>query len=171
MPWEIEFDALQHITQLPDGSVAVHEVAESPTTGQNVLIKSTGVYIRQGTTNLVAIESGKISFLDGKGYMALSSTSPLGESIPGLDIYADTTRMLNLYSAGTSGVRVISNSNDLKSSATLFLAPKTASIYVGNGVSSEAGSGGYMTLDGASKEVRFENINRFIVNGIPRLLI
>lgn len=167
MPWEIEFDALQHITQLPDGSVAIHELAESPETGQNVLIKATGIYIRKDTTNLVAIESGKISFLDGQGYMSVSEESPLGEKMPVLDIYADTKRALNIYSAGEAGVRVIANSNDLKNSSAIVLAPNAATIYVGDGSDDQAGSGGFMAMNGITGVVDWRNINAFRINGIP----
>ena len=119
----------------------------NPNAGSNVLISAAQIALRMGTSILLSIKSNIIEFLGGQGYIGLSDKSPLGEIVKGLDIYADKSRGINIFSEGSKGVRVVVNTADLKNSAAIILGERLMRLGIGDGSSSEFGSGGYLDIN------------------------
>lgn len=133
----------------------VGTVAGNPNSGSNLLLDSEGVKIRNNTDVVASFTASMLSFLAAQGYLALSSTSPLGEALSGFDIYAAASRALNLYTAGEHGVRIVADSASIKDSASLILSGaasgRTAMLSVEDGVHGDTpGTGAGLYLQHSS---------------------
>lgn len=145
----------------------------SQSLGRNVLIDADSIEIRNGDTVLASYgdssvslgansDSSRVSMAGGRAEFAYSETSPLGEALPGMSVTTSGSDCINVVSAGSGYVRLVSNSDDPKNGAAVVVGNRSVNIGASDGSSDSFGSGGSVYVDESNVNVSTHGSVRFI---------